>query len=123
MNPVSLSQLIEEHVSAVFLNRDHFAVTASRLIEGDAANVRAIAGVAGDDMAASNEQRGKGYTHTRTFDISEDSRLEESDAIKIGTLRYEIDSITDPVGGMRTANLVRYQPEVKGGKLFRNGDI
>ncbi len=107
----------------MFLNTDHFAVTASRLIGGDSANVRSIVGVAGDDMAASNEQRGKGYTHARTFDYSEDSRLEESDAIKIGTLRYEIDSITDAVGGMKTANLVRYQPEVKGGKIFRNGDI
>ena len=120
---MSLSQLIEEHVSTVFLNRDHFAITASRLIEGDAANSRAIVGVAGDDMAASNEHRGKGYTHTRTFEFSEDSRLEEIDAIKIGTLRYEIASITDPVSGMKTANLVRYQPEVKGGKLFRKGDL
>lgn len=118
-----LNQLIEEHASTVFLNQDHFAASVSRLIGGDAANARSIVGVTGDDIAASNEQRGKGYTHTRTFDFSEDSRLEESDALKIGRLRYEIDSITDPVGGMRTANLVRYQPDVKGGKLFRNGDI
>lgn len=120
---MSLQQLIEEHVSTVFLNTDHFAVTAQRCIGGDAANVRAIVGVAGDDMAASNTQRGKGYTHSRTFEISEDSRLEESDAVKIGSLRYEIENITDPVHGMRTANLVRYQPEVKGGRVFRNGDI
>lgn len=120
---MSLSQLIEEHVSTVFLREDHFAAPAIRYIGGDDANATAITGVAGDDMAATSIQRGKGYTHTRTFDFSEDSRLTESDGLKIGSLRYEVESITDPVGGMRTANLVRYQPEVKAGKLFRNGDI
>ena len=120
---MSLHDLIISDVADVFMQTDDFAETHQRLIGGDEGNIRSIVGIPGDDMAATEDLRGRGYTHSRTFDIAEGTALFEKDAIKIGSLRYEVDAITDPVLGMRTAKLVRFQQEVKGGRVFRNGDI
>lgn len=120
---VSLKLLAVEHVASVFLNTDHFAETCHRLVSGDEGDVRTITGIPGDDMAMEDDARGRGYTHRRSFDFAESSTLLPTDAIKISGTRYEIDSITDAVLGMRTANLVRYQPEQKGGKPIRQGGV
>lgn len=120
---MSLSQLMNEHVSTVFMNTDHFAETCQRFVGGDEGNIRTIVGVPGDDMAATDDVRGRGYTHSRTFDIAETSTLTEQDAIRIGSLRYEVVHVSDPSQGMKTAKLARTQQEVKGGRIFRTGDL
>lgn len=120
---MSLNQLISEHVSAVFLNTDHFAETCKRLVGGDDGHIVSIIGIPGDDMAATDDVRGRGYTHSRTFDIAETSTLTEQDAIRIGSLRYEVVHVSDPSQGMKTAKLARTQQEVKGGRIFRTGDL
>jgi hypothetical protein len=114
---------MREHVSTVFMNTEHFAETHQRLIGGDEGNIRSIVGIPGDDMVATDDVRGRGYTHSRTFDIAEGTALSEKDAIKIGSIRYEVVKVGDPVLGMKTAHLGRTMQEVKGGKVFRNGDI
>lgn len=120
---MSLHDLIISDVADVFMQTTDFAETHKRLIGGDEGNVRSITGIPGDDMAATEDVRGRGYTHVRTFDIAEGTALLEGDAIRIGTLRYEVGPISDPVLGMRTAKLMRTQQEVKGGRVFRNGDL
>ena len=120
---MSLSQLMNEHVSTVFMNTDHFAETCQRFVGGDEGNIRTIVGVPGDDMAATDDVRGRGYTHSRTFDIAETSTLTEQDAIRIGSLRDEVVHVSDPSQGMKTAKLARTQQEVKGGRIFRTGDL
>ena len=120
---MSLSQLMSEHVSTVFMNTDHFAETCQRFVGGDEGNIRTIVGIPGDDMAATDDVRGRGYTHSRTFDIAETSTLTEQDAIRIGSLRYEVVHVSDPSQGMKTAKLARTQQEVKGGRIFRTGDL
>lgn len=120
---MSLHDLIIADVSDVFLQTSDFAETHKRLIDGDEGHVTAIVGIPGDDMVATDDVRGRGYTHSRTFDIAEGTALSEKDAVKIGTLRYEVVRVTDPVLGMKTAHLARTQQEVRGGKVFRTGDI
>lgn len=120
---MSLKTLITSDVSDVFLQIDDFAETCQRFVGGDEGNIRAIVGIPGDDMVATDDVRGRGYTHSRTFDIAEGTALSEKDAVKIGTIRYEVVRVTDPVLGMRTAHLARTQQEVRGGKVFRTGDI
>ena len=120
---MSLNQLMREHVSTVFMNTDHFAETCQRFVGGDEGNIRTIVGIPGDDMAATDDVRGRGYTHSRTFDIAETSTLTEQDAIRIGSLRYEVVHVSDPSQGMKTAKLARTQQEVKGGRIFRTGDL
>ena len=120
---MSLKDLMVSDVANVFMQTDDFASSVKRLVGGDESNIKSITGIAGDDTAASAEDRGRGYSHVRMFDFAETSVLEERDAIKIGDLKYGIDSITDPVHGIRTAKLVRYQPETKGGKHLRSGDF
>lgn len=120
---MTLSSLLVSDVSGVFLQVNDFAGVHQRLVGGDEANVESITGILGDDMAIEDDSRGRGYTHKRTFDFAESSTLLPTDAIKISGTRYEIDSITDPAHGMRTANLVRYQPEQKGGKPIRQGGV
>lgn len=105
------------------MNTEHFAESCKRLVGGDEGNISLITGIPGDDMVATDDVRGRGYTHSRTFDIAEATVIKEADAIKIGTLRYEVVRVTDPVLGMKTAHLARTQQEVRGGKVFRTGDI
>lgn len=120
---MSLNELIASDVDDVFLQVDDFAAVLKRFVGGDEGNLVVITGIPGDDMSATDDQRGRGYTHSRTLDFADGTTLAENDAIKIGSLRYEVEAISDPVHGMRTARLVRYQPEVKGGRVFRNGDL
>lgn len=110
-------------VSTVFLDEDGFAESCKRYIGGDAGNVQAITGIPGDDRAATEDMAGRGYTHVRTFDFAETSKLEEKDSLLIGSLRYEVVHVTDPDLGMRTATLGRYQPETKGAKYVRRGGL
>lgn len=120
---MTLKALMESHVTSVFLNTDHFAETCQRFVGGDDGNIKTIVGIPGDDMPAIDDVRGRGYTHTRTFDVAEATVLNEKDAVRIGDLRYEVVHVSDPVHGMKTAKLARTQQEVKGGRVFRNGDI
>lgn len=120
---MTLKQLIETHVSTVFLNTDRFAFQIIRYVGGDEGNVKTFDGIPGDDMAAVDDGRGRGYTHVRSLDFASAVQLNEGDAVKVGEFRYEVKEITDPVHGMRTAKLTRYQAEVKGAKVLRNGDL
>lgn len=120
---MSLNDLIISDVDDVFLQIDDFAETCQRFVGGDEGNIRSIVGIPGDDMTATDDVRGRGYTHSRTFDFAETSTLTQSDAIRIGSLRYEVVHVSDPMQGMRVAKLARTQQEVKGGRVFRTGDL
>lgn len=120
---MSLKTLIISDVSDVFLQVDDFAETCQRFVGGDAGDIRTIIGIPGDDMTATDDVRGRGYTHSRTFDFAETSTLTEADAIRIGSVRYEVVHVSDPMQGMKTAKLARTQQEVKGGRVFRTGDL
>jgi hypothetical protein len=120
---MSLKTLIISDVANVFLQVDDFAETCQRFVGGDAGNIKTIIGIPGDDMPAIDDVRGRGYTHSRTFDIAETSTLTEADAVQIGAFRYEVVHVSDPMQGMKTAKLARTQQEVKGGRVFRTGDI
>jgi hypothetical protein len=120
---MSLNRLIEEHVSTVFLNTEHFAETCQRFVAGDDGNIKSIIGIPGDDMPAIDDVRGRGYTHSRSFEISEATVLNEKDSVRIGDVRYEVVHVSDPIHGMKTAKLGRTQQEVKGGRVFRTGDL
>ena len=114
---------MREHVSTVFMNTDHFAEVCRRLVNSDEANLQNITGIAGDDTVATDDQKGRGYTHQRPFEFADAATLNPTDAVKVGDLVYQIDMISDPVHGMRTATLVRYEPEAKGGKYVRRGGL
>ena len=121
---MSLKDLIVSDVSDVFMQtEDGFAESVYRLVGGDDGNIKIIVGIPGDDMPAIDDGRGRGYTHTRSFDFVESIPLQEKDAIRIGSLRYEVEHVSDPVLGMKTAKLTRTQQDVKGGRVFRTGDI
>lgn len=120
---MTLKATIEAHVSSVFMNTDHFALSCPRYVAGDPGNIKLITGVPGDDRPATSDMFGRGYTHMRTFDFAKTSVLEEKDSVVVGELRYEVVHITDPDLGMRTATLGRYQPETKGGKYVRKGSF
>jgi hypothetical protein len=119
---MTLREQIIADVSTVFLNTDEFAETCRRLVDGEESLSRPIVGIPSNDQFAAEDLRGRGYTHMRFFTIAEDTVLNEKDAIRIGSLRYEVESIADPVSGMKTARLIRYQQEVKSGRLFRTGE-
>ena len=118
-----LNQLIEEHVSSVFLNTEHFADTIIRYIGGDAGNTSSFTGIITMDGTQIDDGRGRGFDHMASLVIGSATRMEVGDALKHGDERYEVKTVGEIEHGMRTCLLVRYQPQMKGGKVFRNGDL
>ena len=116
------AQMIAD-VSTVFMNTDDFASSVIRYIGGDVSNTRSITAIVTLSPVQENSDRGRGYMHRATMDLSEDVVLTTADAIKYDGDRYEIEGIGAAEHGMRTVSLIRYQPEVRGGKVFRNGDL
>lgn len=120
---MTLAAQMVEDVSTVFMNTDDFASTVIRYANGDAENAQSITAIITLLPVQENEDRGRGFLLRATMDLSEDVILTISDSIKYDGNRYEIVSIGDAEHGMRTCQIIRYVAEVKGGKLYRNGDL
>lgn len=120
---MSLADQILADVDDVFLQTDDFAQTVLRYIGGDSGNVRQITAMVTLDPVAIDDGRGRGYLHSATMLLNADTPITEGDSVKVGELRYEVKKPGDPQYGMRTVMITRYQADVKGGKVFRNGDI
>ena len=120
---MSLANQILSDVDDVFLNLDDFAETIIRYIGGDVGNISSFTGIVTVEQTQVNDGRGRGFDHMASLVLSSDVTIAVGDAIKHGDERYEVKTVGDPEHGMRTCHLVRYQPEVKGGKIFRNGDL
>lgn len=120
---MTFRDLITSDVTTVFLDVDDFAEAMLRFVGGDPANGKSFVGVAGDDVAVPDSDHGRGYTHSRTVEFAATATLSPTDALKIGSLVYQVESITDPVHGMQSAKLVRYEPETKGAKYVRRGGL
>jgi hypothetical protein len=118
-----LSQLIEEHVTSVFMNTEHFASTVLRYIDGDSSNIAQIVAVVNVTNSTFEDQRGRGYAHRAEMFLASSITLNPSDAIKYGDNRYEIEAIGDEEHGMRVVKLIRYQPETRGAKPIRTGGL
>ena len=116
------AQMIAD-VSTVFMNTDDFASTVIRYIGGSESNTRAITAIVTLSPVQENDDRGRGYMHRATMDLSEDVILSAADGIKYDGSRYEIEGIGAAEHGMRSVSLIRYQAEAKGAKPLRNGDL
>lgn len=120
---MNLSDLMATDVDDVFMVTDDFAETMIRYIGGDSGNTSSIVGIFTPESTQPNDGRGRGYDHMATLALSSAVTLKVGDALKHGNDRYEVKTVGDEVHGMRTCELVRYEADVRGGKVFRNGDI
>ena len=123
MQRMSLSQYLEEQVATVFMREDHFAKVITRYIGGDANNSTPITGIVGVQSVSIESGRGRGFLQDAELHLSSDTTLNEGDGIKYESERYEVKTIGATENGMRVASMVKYKPEVRGGKVFRNGDL
>lgn len=120
---MTLKSLMASDVPDVFLQTDDFADTIIRYVGGDAGNVKTFVGIVTLHPAMTNHERGRGTDQTADLVLSSDIPLCSGDAIKFGDERYEVKAVGDPEHGMKTASLLRYIPEVRGGKVLRSGDL
>lgn len=120
---MSLANLIAADVANVLFDENDFASSILRYIGGDEGNATTITAISFDGGVQTNDSRGRGYDHIATLVLISTVAINVGDAIKYGTERYEVKAVGDPELGIRTVLLTRYQPEVKGGKVFRNGDL
>ena len=120
---MTLAALMVTDVSDVFMNTEDFASSVIRYIGGSESNTRSITAIVTLSPVQENDDRGRGYIHRATMDLSEDVILTASDAIKYDGNRYEIEGIGAAEHGIRTVTLIRYQAEAKGAKPLRNGDL
>ena len=79
---MTLAALMVTDVSDVFMNTEDFASTVIRYIGGSESNSRSITAIVTLSPVQENDDRGRGYIHRATMDLSEDVILTASDAIK-----------------------------------------
>lgn len=120
---MTLAAQILTDVDDVFLQTDDFAKTITRYVGGDEANTLQITGIVVVQSVSIQDSRGRGFVQAAEMHLSSDTTIHEGDGIKYENERYEVKTIGATEHGMRLVSLVKYKPEVKGGKLFRNGDI
>ena len=120
---MSLSQYLDEQVATVFMRQDHFASPILRYIGGDSANTEQITGIVVVQSVSIESGRGRGFLQDAELHFSSETTLNEGDGIKYESERYEVKTIGATEHGMRVASMVKYKPEVRGGKVFRNGDL
>lgn len=118
---MSLNQLIDEHVSLVFMNTEDFASDLVRYVCGDSANTQQIVGIVTVHTPVVDDMRGRGYIHRADVVLDESVVVTESDGILYGGFRFEVESIGIAEHGLKTMFIVRYQPESKGAKPIRSG--
>ncbi len=117
-----LSTLINEHVTSVFMNTEHFATSVFRYVDGDDGRMVAITGIVTIQPAEQDDMRGRGYVHRGEILLQEDVKITATDAIKYDGNRYEVVTVGDAEHGMRTIQIQRYQPESQGGRPLKTGD-
>jgi hypothetical protein len=110
-------------VADVFLQTDDFATQIIRYVGGDEGNIKTFVGIVTLHPAMTNDGRGRGYDHTADVVFAEATELLPGDAIKHDGNRYEVKAVTEAEHGMKSATVTRYQAEVKGAKVLRNGDL
>lgn len=117
---MSLSQLIDEHVSTVFLNTDHFAETFLRYRAN--ASTISVTGILTVQQPQVNDDRGRGFSHSASLWFKSTTDIEPHDRLK-GDVNWQVSTVTEAEHGARTATLVRYEPEVRGKSNLRTGDL
>ena len=120
---MTLASQILTDVDEVFLQTDDFAKVILRYIGGDANNTEQITGIVVVQSVSIDDGRGRGYVQEAEMHLSSETTLNEGDGIRYESERYEVKTIGATEHGMRVASLVKYKPEVRGGKVFRNGDL
>lgn len=120
---MTLASQILSDVSEVFLDLEDFAETVQRYVGGDLGNVQQMTAVVTLDPVTVDDGRGRAYLHRANMVVASSVVINAGDAVKVGENRYEVERVGDSKHGMKTAFLTRYQQEVKGGRVFRNGDL
>ncbi len=111
---MTLAAQIIADVDDVFLQEDDFAQTILRYVGGDSGNIRQIVGVVTIHAAQVDDMRGRGYIHKGEIFVNEETVIMPKEAVLYGEKRYEVESVTDAMHGMKTVHIVRYESEHAG---------
>lgn len=119
---MTLAAQILTDVAEVFFQEDDFAETVLRYVGGDSGNASTILAVVTLQPPEPDDMRGRGYVYRGSMILKEAVTITAQDAIKFDGNRYEVETIGDAQYGMRTVQLIRYQPESQGGRPLKLGD-
>ena len=118
---MSLKTLIEEHVTSVFLNTDHFAEQIVRYTGGIEAQASTITGiVTWKDDERSDSDRGRATVRRGEVMFSSGITVDMSDALKIGGVRCEIETVGPVQDGAFIVGIIRREAQTRGAAIQRN---
>lgn len=110
---MSLKQLISDHVTSVFLNDEHFAVTATHYPLGDTDSGASVVGVPEWEDPAESRQGGKDTKQRGKFHVSSSVSVTRRDQWLIESVLYQTAAISPVQGGMIAVEIVRTDPEFR----------
>lgn len=118
---MSLSQLIDEHVSAVFLNTNHFAESIKLLKGGDAGRISSVTGIVTWYQTTPELQNGQATHRRGEVLFSSSVNITTDDALKIGDERANVETVGPDENGMIKVGISQRLPKVKGAAPLRTG--
>jgi hypothetical protein len=118
---MTLRELIESDVAAVFLNTEDFAEQITRYIGGDDGNVQTMTAIVEIDQPTFEKSRGRGYETRATVMVEDAVTVATGDAFLIRSERYEVLTVKPVEHGAREVTCVRYASEARGVRTA--GDI
>ena len=116
---MSLNDLMLTDVADVFMQDDDFASSILRYVNGDSGNIRSITGIVTLQEPYIDDMRGRGRIHKGQVDVAEATAIAANDAVLFANNRFEVESVSDPVHGMKTAQITRYEAEHAGRQLVK----
>jgi hypothetical protein len=120
---MSLRDLLRTDISEVFLDTEEFADTVRRYRDGDLTNGVDFAGIVSVLGSDTSEHIGRGTIFRASLMCSASADIRVKDRLRHNGFDYEIETVSDPEHGCKTASMIRYASEFRGAKLLRNGDL
>jgi hypothetical protein len=120
---MSLNDLIASDVDDVFLDLDDFAETFVRYAGGRDGKASTFVGIFSEGVANIEEGTGRGVRHDASIWCNSTTDIQANDSIRRGEVWWEVSRPTQPEDGGQTIYLTRIEPQRRGAKNLRNGDL
>ena len=118
---MTLHTLMASDVTAVFLQVDDFAEQIVRYIGGVEAQASTITGiVTWKDAERSDSDRGRATVRRGEVMFSSSTTVDMSDALKIGGIRCEIETVGPVQDGAFMVGIIRRDAQTRGAAIQRN---
>jgi hypothetical protein len=120
---MTLKTTIAGHVSTVFLDTTHFAVTVQRYVGGVKGSVENVSALVTWDPTQTAYERDRATRRASSMMLASSQAVTTSDSFKIGNDLVQVEAVGPIQDGAVIVTLKQYIPQTKGGAPVRTGEL